>query len=194
MAYSSVRSGGKQSRFVQYVTSIPLAVPGIVYGVAFLFMFLLAPGFNKLFGTVWSLVIAVTFIRLPFATRIMSSNFIQLSNELEEASQISGAKFRRTITRVLLPLIKAGFLNAFMYCTIDSMSDLGGVVLLAFGAATPFTVYLLQLYNGFVIVNGFSEPIVAAAAVMFVGIIALIIAGISLVAHFWGRANIVMQE
>ena len=91
LAYSSVRSGGKQSRFVQYVSSIPLAVPGVVYGVAFLFMFLFAPGFNKLFGTVWSLIIAVTFIRLPFATRIMSSNFIQLSNELEEASQISGA-------------------------------------------------------------------------------------------------------
>jgi len=194
LAYSSVRSGGKQSRFVQYVSSIPLAVPGVVYGVAFLFMFLLAPGFDKLFGTVWALIIAVTFIRLPFATRIMSSNFIQLSNELEEASQISGAAFRRTLLRVLLPLIKGGFLNAFMYCSIDSMADLGGVVLLAFGAATPFTVYLIQLYNGMVIVNGFSEPIVAAAAVMFVGIIALIIAGISIVAHFWGRSNIVMQE
>jgi len=194
MAYSSVRSGGKQSRLVQYVTSIPLAVPGIVYGVAFLFLFLLAPGFDRLFGTIWSLIIAMTFIRLPFATRIMSSNFIQLSSELEEASQISGAAFRRTLTRVLLPLIKAGFLNAFMYCTIDSMADLGGVVLLAFGAATPFTVYLLQLYNGMVIVNGFSTPIVAAASVMFVGIIALIITGISIISHFWGRSNIVMQE
>ena len=137
LAYSSVRSGGKQSRFVQYVSSIPLAVPGVVYGVAFLFMFLLAPGFDKLFGTVWALIIAVTFIRLPFATRIMSSNFIQLSNELEEASQISGAAFRRTLLRVLLPLIKGGFLNAFMYCSIDSMADLGGVVLLAFGSCHP---------------------------------------------------------
>ena len=36
-----------------------------------------------------------------------------------------------------------------------------------------------SVVNGFVIVNGFSEPIVAAAAVMFVGIIALIIAGVS---------------
>ena len=194
MAYSSVRSGGKQSRFVQYVTSIPLAVPGIVYGIGFLFMFLIAPGFNVLFGTIWALIIAMTFIRLPFTTRIMSSNLIQLSSELEEASQISGASFRRTMTRVLLPLIKTGFLNAFMYSSIDSMADLGGVVLLAFGAATPFTVYLIQLYNGFVIVNGFSEPIVAAAAVMFVGIIALIISAISIVAHFWGRSNIVMQE
>lgn len=194
MAYSSVRSGGKQSRFVQYVTSIPLAVPGTVYGVAFIFLYLIAPGFDKLYGTIWSLIIAMAFIRLPFATRIMSANFIQLSNELEEASQISGAAFRRTLGRVLLPLIKAGFLNAFMYCTIDSMSDLGGVVLLAFGAATPFTVYLIQLYNGFVIVHGFSEPIVAAAAVMFVGIIALIITGISIVSHFWGRTNIIMQE
>lgn len=193
LAYSSVRSGGKQSRFVQYVSSIPLAVPGIVYGVAFLFLFLFAPGLDKLFGTVWALIIAVTFIRIPFATRIMSANFIQLSNELEEASQISGAAFKRTLRRILLPLIKSGFLNAFMYCTIDSMSDLGGVVLLAFGAATPFTVYLIQLYNGFVIVNGFSEPIVAAAAVMFVGIISLIITGISVLSHFWGRSNVAMQ-
>ncbi len=190
LAYAETRTGSWQSRFVQYVTSIPLAVPGIVYGVALLWTFLLAPGFHTLYGTAWPLVIVLIFVEIPFTMRIISGNFIQLSNELEDASQISGASFWKALRRILTPLIKVGILNCFMFSFVDSMSNLGAVVLVSTGKAIPFTVYLLQLYTGVVILGGFSTPIVAAASVMFVCIIAAILVIISVIAHFWGRSNL----
>ena len=130
-------------------------------------------------------MIALVFIRLPFSTRIVSGNMVQISNDLEDASQVAGAGFTRTFTRVLMPLIKEGLFNSFVYTLIDSMRELGGVVILATAATPTFTTLLLQYYNE----STSDIGTVAAASVIFTGIIMLLLVAASVVRHYWGRTE-----
>jgi iron(III) transport system permease protein len=185
LSYTALRSRTRGARFADVISSVPLAFPGIVYGVALFWTILLIPGFSIVYGTIWPLVIALVFIRLPFSTRIVSGNMVQISNDLEDASQVAGARFTRTFTRVLMPLIKEGLFNSFVYTLIDSMRELGGVVILATSATPTFTTLLLQYYNS----RSFQLGAVAAASVMFTGIIMLLLVASSVVRHYWGRTS-----
>jgi iron(III) transport system permease protein len=185
LSYSALRSKSRGERFAEYISAVPLAFPGVVYGVALFWTFLLIPGMSVLYGTIWPLVIALVFIRLPFTTRIVSGNMVQISIDLEDASQVAGAGFTRTFTRVLMPMVKEGIFNSFVYTLIDSMRELGGVVILATAATPTFTTLLLHYYNESTSQIG----AVAAASVMFTGIIMLLLVAASVVRHYWGRAS-----
>ncbi|HUK75782.1 MAG TPA: iron ABC transporter permease [Nitrososphaerales archaeon] len=184
LAYSALKTKARGGRFAEYISAIPLAFPGVVYGVALFWTFLLAPGFNLIYGTIWPLVIALVFIRLPFSTRIVSGNLVQVSDELEEASQVAGAGFFRTFTRVIMPLIKNGLFNSLVYTFVDSLRELGGVIILTTAQTTTFTVLLLHYYNTSTLFS--SIDTVAAASVVFTGIIATLMAAAALVRRYWG--------
>jgi iron(III) transport system permease protein len=185
LSYSALKSKTRGARFADYISAVPLAFPGVVYGVALFWTFLLVPGLNLIYGTIWPLVISLVFIRLPFSTRIISGNMVQISDELMDASQVTGAGFTRTFTRVLMPLIKDGLFNSFVYTLVDSLRELGGVVILATAATPTFTTLLLQYYNE----RSSQIGSVAAASVMFTGIITLTLIGAAVVRHFWGRTG-----
>src|SRR4029077_19695361 len=185
LSYAALKSKTAGARFADYVSAVPLAFPGVVYGVALFWTFLLVPGINLIYGTIWPLVISLVFIRLPFSTRIVSGNMVQISNDLEDASQVSGAGFTRTFTRILMPLIKEGIFNSFVSTLIDSMRELGGVVILATAATPTFTTLLLQYYNESTSQIG----TVAAATVIFTGIIMVLLVIASVVRHYWGRSS-----
>jgi iron(III) transport system permease protein len=184
LAYSALKTKSRGGRFAEYISAIPLAFPGVVYGVALFWTFLLVPGLNLIYGTIWPLVIALVFIRLPFSTRIVSGNLVQVSDELEEASQVAGAGFFRTFTRVIMPLIKNGLFNSLVYTFVDSLRELGGVVILTTAQTATFTVLLLHYFNTDTLFS--SIDTVAAASVVFTGIIALLMAVASVVRHYWG--------
>ena len=158
----------------------------MVYGVALFWTFLLIPGMSWLFGTIWPLVIALVFIRLPFSTRIVSGNMVQISNDLEDASQVAGAGFTRTFTRVLMPLIKEGLFNSFVYTLIDSMRELGGRRHPRDGGDPD--VHRRSSCNTTTRARPRSAT-VAAASVMFTGMIMLLLVAASVVRHYWGRTS-----
>lgn len=185
LSYMALKSRTRGARLADFVSAVPLAFPGVVYGVALFWTFLLFPGLSWLYGTIWPLVIALVFIRLPFSTRIVSSNMVQISNDLEDASQVAGSRFTRTFTRVLMPLIKEGLFNSFVYTLIDSMRELGGVVILATVGTPTFTTLLLQYYNS----NTSQFGAVAAASVMFTGMIMVLLVAAAAVRHYWGRTG-----
>lgn len=185
LSYTALKSKTRGARLAEYISAVPLAFPGVVYGVALFWTFLLIPGLSPLYGSIWPLVIALVFIRLPFSTRIVSGNMVQISNDLEDASQVAGAGFTRTFTRILMPLIKEGLFNSFVYTLIDSMRELGGVVILATAATPTFTTLLLHYYNESTSQIG----AVAAASVLFTGTIMLLLVAASVVRHYWGRTS-----
>ncbi|MDA4118018.1 MAG: iron ABC transporter permease [Thaumarchaeota archaeon] len=189
ISYATLRSKTKSARLVEYVTSVPLIVPSIVYGIALFWMFLIVPGFNRLYGTVIPLVISVTFVRLPFAARIISANLVQVSNELEEASQVVGSRFSRTFFRISLPLIRQGLINSFVFVLVDSLRELGAVIILVTPSAYAYTVLLLTYYH----VNTLSGNVLAAGSVVLTLIVMGILLGLQMVNRFLGRGNIQTQ-
>jgi iron(III) transport system permease protein len=167
LSYTALKSKARGARLADFISAVPLAFPGVVYGVALFWTFLLIPGMNQLYGT------------------IVSGTMVQISNDLEDASQVAGAGFTRTFTRILMPLIKEGLFNSFVYTLIDSMRELGGVVILATAATPTFTTLLLHYYNESTSQIG----AVAAASVMFTGMIMLLLIAASVVRHYWGRTS-----
>jgi len=187
LSYASLRSKSRGARFADYVSAIPLSFPGVVYGVALFWTFLLVPGLDLIYGTIWPLVISLVFIRLPFSTRIISANMVQISNELEEASQVAGAGFFRTFTRIVGPLINNGLFNSVIYTFVDSLRELGGVVILATAQSTTFTVLLFQYYDSSSIGGLRAFDTVAAASVTFTALIAVFLAAAAVVRRYYSR-------
>jgi len=162
LSYAALKSKVRGARLVEFVSSIPLAFPGIVYGLALFWTFLLLPGVSHLiYGTIWPLVIALVFIRLPYCVRMISGSLIQIADELEESSRVSGASWGRTFVKIVLPLMRRGMTNSFVYTFINSLRELGAVVFLVTGQTVVLTTLLLNLYSQ----HAFALNTVAAASV-----------------------------
>lgn len=185
LAFSSLKVKARGARLTDYVTSIPLAFPGIVYGIALTWMFLIIPGLGRYYGTIVPLIFSLVVIRLPYTTRIISANMVQISNELEEASQVTGSKLRRTIMRVTLPLAADGVINSFVYGLVDSLRELGGVIVLTSSSATAFTAFLLDYYYSHNTVGN----VLAAGSVMLTGLIVIILVVLEVIQHVMGRSR-----
>jgi len=163
LSYASLKSKVRGARFTELISSIPLAFPGIVYGLALFWTFLLLPGVSHLiYGTIWPLVLALIFVRLPYCVRIVSSSLIQVADELEESSRVAGASWGRTFFGIVLPLLKKGLTNSFLYTFINSLRELGAIVILSTSQSIVLTTLLLQLYSQ----HAMALNTVAAASVL----------------------------
>jgi iron(III) transport system permease protein len=183
LSFAALKNKARGSRLIEYITSIPLAFPGVVYSVALTWMFLIVPGLSHYYGTLLPLIISLTFIRLPFGTRIISGNLVQISNELEEASQVGGSRFTRTFARITVPLMRNGVINAFVYSLVDSLRELGGVVLITSPSALAFTALLLDYYGNH---TGNGASVVAAGSTILVGLIVVLLVVLGIAQHFLG--------
>lgn len=183
LSFVSLKSRTRGARLAEFVTSVPLGFPGVVYGISLYWMFLLFPGVNRLYGTIIPLVIALTFVRLPYSTRIISGNLVQISNELEEASQVAGSRFSRTFFRISMPLVREGLISSFVYTFVDSLRELGAVIILVTPGAFAFTTLLLDYYES----NVGAANVIAAGSVILTLIIIIFLGGLGVVQHFYGR-------
>ncbi|MGD9507100.1 MAG: ABC transporter permease [Geminicoccaceae bacterium] len=102
------------TRFVDYLVLIPRAVPGLLAGLAFLWVFLFVAPLTPLRSTLFSVWIAYVVVWLAYGTRLITSALMQISPELEEAARSAGAKQGRVIRDVTLPLIRYGLLASWL--------------------------------------------------------------------------------
>ena len=102
---------------VETVGMLPIAIPGIVFGVGVLWAYVGTP----IYGTVWLLMIAYCARFLPHALRVISSGMVQIDRGLEEAARLAGAGMTRTVGTITMPLLRPAALSAWLllliYCT-----------------------------------------------------------------------------
>jgi iron(III) transport system permease protein len=102
------------SRFIDYLVLVPRAVPGLLAGLAFLWVFLFFPPLAPLRTTIFSVWLAYTVVWLAYGMRLISSSLLQVGPELEEAAKTIGASRGRTSRDVTLPLIRYGLLASWL--------------------------------------------------------------------------------
>src|SRR5262249_3833454 len=88
------------------VATLPVAVPGLIIGVAYLLAWIAVP--IGLYGTLGILVLASLARYQPDALKSMTGVLGQAHRELEEASWVCGGGIIGTISRVVLPLTWSG--------------------------------------------------------------------------------------
>ncbi len=131
IAYVVVRTKLPGRQFLDAVSMLPLAVPGLVLAFGYLSMTREGQPFHFLIlgeNPILILVIAYAVRRLPYVVRSAAAGFQQTSVTLEEAGQNLGCPPLKTLAKVTLPLIAAnliaGGLLAFSFAMLEVSDSL----------------------------------------------------------------------
>ena len=148
IGFATHRRNDGWSRVVDYLVLVPRAVPGLLIGLAFLWVFLFFPPLTPLRQTIFSMWLAYTVVWLAYGMRLISSSLMQVSPELEEAARTVGAS-RGTISReITLPLIRHGLLGSWLLVFMIFEREYStGVYLLAPGTEV-IGAQLVSLWQG----------------------------------------------
>src|SRR4030095_16779532 len=103
-------------------------VPSIVIGLALIFVYVRFP--IPIYGTLWIIALAMTTRYLAFSSRTTTSALIQVHGELEEASQMAGAAWFRTLRRITVPLLAPAMINVFFWVAVHAMQELSMALML----------------------------------------------------------------
>ncbi|WP_282937221.1 putative 2-aminoethylphosphonate ABC transporter permease subunit [Paenibacillus sp. RC67] len=119
-------------RQVGYFLSIlPLALPGMVIGLAYIFFFNNPDNpLNFMYGTMAIIVLAnmIHFYSVPFITA--TTTLKKLDKEFELVSESMSVPFYRTFLRVTVPMSLPAILEIAMYFFVNSMVTVSAVVFL----------------------------------------------------------------
>src|SRR5438874_6269949 len=136
------------SRVVDYLVLVPRAVPGLLIGLAFLWVFLFFPPLTPLRQTIFSMWLAYTVVWLAYGMRLISSSLMQVSTELEEAARTAGASRGRISRDITLPLIRHGLIGSWLLVFMIFEREYStGVYLLAPGTEV-IGAQLVSLWQG----------------------------------------------
>ena len=118
-------------RFARFLSSLPVALPGMVIGLSFIFFFNTKENpLHFIYGTVWILVLAnvLHFYAVPYITA--SSALKKLDKEFENVAESLRVPARRTLLQVSVPLCLPAILEIFIYYFVYSMVTVSAVVFL----------------------------------------------------------------
>ncbi|HEY4142409.1 MAG TPA: iron ABC transporter permease [Pseudolabrys sp.] len=102
------------TRLVDYIVMVPRAMPGLIAGLALLWVFLFVPFLSPLKSTMASIWLAYTIVWLAYGMRLVSGTLLQVGPELEEAGRVSGASDLQVKRDITIPLIKYGMLASWL--------------------------------------------------------------------------------
>jgi iron(III) transport system permease protein len=108
------RQRGGVARILDYLVLIPRAIPGLLAGLAFLWIFLFVPGLKELRNTIFSVWLAYAVVWLAYGLRLISGALLQIGPELEESARSVGATPGRVLKDVTIPLIRFGLLASWL--------------------------------------------------------------------------------
>ncbi len=132
IGYAVVKGRGTNlSRTVEQISFLPYLVPGIAFGALYLALFTRSYGpIPALYGTFFLLILVCIAKNLPFSARAGVSSMMQIGSELEEASEVVGARWPRRFGRIIFPLSLRSALSGFLLVFITVMRELALIILL----------------------------------------------------------------
>jgi iron(III) transport system permease protein len=126
------------TRLLDYSVLVPRAIPGLLAGLSFLWVFLFVPSWldgllkgmdngaatwlsehaipllREVRSTIFALWLAYSVVWLAYGMRLVSTALLQVGPELEEAARAAGARRGQVTRDVTLPLIKYGMLGGWL--------------------------------------------------------------------------------
>jgi iron(III) transport system permease protein len=138
------RLGGR--RAIDLISTVPVAIPGLVIGVAYLWAWIGIPG--GLYGTIWILALAFIARFMPDTVKALSTSFLQIHRELEEAAWVCGKGVLGTIGTIVLPLARPGVIASMTLLFVLSIRELGSSLFLYTSNTMVMSVLLLDYYEG----------------------------------------------
>jgi len=168
-------------QLLDYICMLPVAVAGLVAGLAYLWAWISLP--IGIYGTVWILMLAYISRFTPQGLKAVSSSMTQIHPELEEASRISGCNAVGTIRRILFPLVKPGVFSAVTLIMLLCVRELSASIFLYTTKSIVMTVLVYDLWES----GAWGAVAVTALCLSFVLLGLVIIARILLKSELAGQ-------
>jgi iron(III) transport system permease protein len=143
IAYVTARQAVTGHRFLGFLATAPIAIPGIVLGVG-LFLSYTRPPF-VLYGTLWILLVAFLTISLPSAYQQLQANFRTIHPELEEASRILGATRLQALRQITAPLMRTGVIATWCFIFVGVTRELSAAIILFTSETKVVSVLIFDL-------------------------------------------------
>ncbi len=144
-AYTIERTRLPGRSVMEACIALPVAVPGIVLGVGYIWAWIGLPG--GLWGSMAILPLAYVARFLPDAVKSLSSSLRQIHNDLEEASWVAGVSRFVTVRLVVIPLVGPGFVAATTLLFVLSVREYGSALFLTNSRTVVASVLLLEHYE-----------------------------------------------
>jgi iron(III) transport system permease protein len=149
IAYLMLRTKVPGRNALDFTVTIALAIPGVVLGIGYLRTFkgIEIPFTGELLTSSWILIaLAYTVRRLPYALRSCVAALQQMHVSLEEAAENLGASKRRTIWRIVVPLMAGGMLAGFITSFMTAAVELSTTIMLVSSQNDAPMSYGIYLY------------------------------------------------
>jgi iron(III) transport system permease protein len=176
VGYLSLRRVVWGHRYLAFLATAPVAIPGIVLGVGLFLAYTHPP--LVLYGTLAIIFLAYLTKEMPVGYQQVSASLKAVHPELEEAGRIFGATRLRTLWEITAPLIRNGVLATWILIFIGAIRELSATILLFTAKTKTISVAMFDLRES----NDWG-PI----AVLSLTMLALCFALIALVHHFTDR-------
>lgn len=126
ISFMEIRRAGPATKLVAFLGVLPVAVPGLVYGLGLIWVYIQTP----LYGTVWVLLLAYIAKFLPYGIVVSRSAIIQIHPDLEEGARMSGASGLTTLRTITMPLLKPTLIAILFFVMLMSIKELSASLLL----------------------------------------------------------------
>ena len=137
-----IRSKFWGRKLLDQMAFMPHAIPGIVTGIAFFWLFLKLD-FLPLYGTIWAIAIGFTANFISYGTRSMNAALLQIHKELEEAAYVSGAPPWRTMWRIFAPLMLPTLVGVWIWVVLHAVRIAGMPLMLYEGPENQVLAILI---------------------------------------------------
>jgi iron(III) transport system permease protein len=153
---------------IEGLTFIPWAFPGTALAIGLLWTYVYVP--LPIYGTLWILLIGYITRFLPYGLRSMTSTIVQLHDDLPQASMVCGASFLTTFRRIMLPLLRPGFVAGWIILATIFLREFSTSIFLYSPGSEPLGPLLYHFY-----VDGNLGPMCSLALIVSVVCITLIV-------------------
>jgi sulfate/thiosulfate transport system permease protein len=139
VAWVLVRYRFPGRRVLDAIVDLPFALPTAVAGIALTAIFAqtgwlgryLEPLGIKVAYSWIGIVVALTFIGLPFVVRTLQPVIEEIDREVEEAAATLGANRAQVLAKVILPTLLPALLTGFVLALARAVGEYGSVIFIA---------------------------------------------------------------
>ncbi len=157
IAYLMLRTRLPGRQLLDMVASAAVAIPGLVLGIGYLRTF---RGFDLPFTELpfvsfWLIIaFAFTVRRLPYALRSCVASLQQVHLSMEEAAENLGASNRRTVFRIVVPLMAGGIVAGFVTSFLTAAVEISATLMLVSATSDAPASYGIYLYMQSIVGRG----------------------------------------
>ena len=143
VAYLAVRRAVWGHRYLTFLATAPVAIPGIVLAVGLFLSYTQPP--LVLYGTLAIIFLAYVTKEIPVGYQQIGASLRAVHPELEDAGRIFGATRLRALLDITAPLIRNGVVATWILIFVGSIRELSATILLFTARTKTVSVTMFDL-------------------------------------------------